>query len=326
MRYRRLGNSGLKISEVGLGTWVFGSGGNPDHEDCARIIHHALDSGVNLIDTANVYRSGESETIIGEALRGRRHEAVLATKVLGAMGSGPNDRGLSRKHIMQAVEDSLRRLQTDYIDLYQIHATDETTPIEETLRALDDLVRSGKVRYIGASNQPAWRIVENQLTAHWHGLTAFISEQPSYSLFDRRIEEDILPVCERYGLGVLVWSPLNFGWLSGKYRRGQEIEPDSRAATRRTAIHQPDSPEGQQKLDLIEQLVPLAEEAGATLSQYALAWILSNPAVTSVLLGPRILAQLEDNLGAIGVSLPEEHMARIDALLPPGTLVGTSLA
>jgi aryl-alcohol dehydrogenase (NADP+) len=326
MRYRHLGTSGLKVSEVGLGTWVFGTGGNPDHEDCARIIHHALDSGINLIDTANVYRSGESETIVGEALRGRRQEAVLATKVLGVMGTGPNDRGLSRKHIMQAVEDSLRRLQTDYIDLYQIHAVDEATPIEETLRALDDLVRSGKVRYIGASNQPAWRIVENQWTSRLHGLPAFISEQPSYSLFDRRIEGDVLPVCERYGLGVLVWSPLNFGWLSGKYRHGRTIEPDSRAATRRTAIHHPDSPEGQHKLDLVEQLVPLAEEAGATLSQYAIAWILRNPAITTVLLGPRILAHLEDNLGAIQVNMPEEHIARIDSLLPPGSMVGTSLA
>jgi aryl-alcohol dehydrogenase-like predicted oxidoreductase len=304
---------------------VFGTGGNPDHDDCCRIIHHALDRGINLIDTANVYRSGESEEIVGEALTGRRHEAVLATKVFGGIGPGPNDRGLSRKHIMQAAEASLRRLRTDYIDLYQIHAMDAGTPIEETLRALEDLVRSGKVRYIGASNQAAWAIVENQLTACLHGLTSFISEQLSYSLFDRTAEQDLLPVCRRYGLGVLVWSPLNFGWLSGKYRRGRAVEPDSRAATRRTAIHHPDSPEGRQKLDLVEQLIPLAEETGATLSQYALAWILRNEAVTAPLLGPRTYEQLEDNLGAIEVIVPDEHRAQIDALLPPSTRVGTTL-
>jgi aryl-alcohol dehydrogenase-like predicted oxidoreductase len=325
MRYRRLGTSGLKVSELGLGTWVFGAGGNPDHGACCRIIHHALDRGLNLIDTADVYRNGESEQIVGEALRGRRHEAVLATKVLGGTGPGPNDRGLSRKHITQAVEASLRRLQTDYVDLYQIHAMDTETPIEETLRALDDLVRGGKARYIGASNQASWAIVENQLSARLHDLTAFVSEQLSYGLFDRRAEQELLPVCRRYGLGVLVWSPLNFGWLSGKYRRGQAIDPDSRAATRRTAIHQPDSPEGQQKLDLVERLIPLAEEAGATLSQYALAWILRNETVTAPLLGPRTYEQLEDNLGALDVTIPEEHIAQIDALLPPETRVGATL-
>ena len=234
MQYKRLGTSGLKVSELGLGTWVFGAGGNTDHDDCTRIIHHALDRGINLIDTANVYRSGESEEIIGKALGSRRHEVVLATKVLGTMGPGPNDRGLSRKHVMQAVDDSLGRLRTDYIDLYQIHAMDAGTPVEETLRTLDDLVRSGKVRYIGASNQAPWVIVENQWTARMHGLTQFISEQLPYSLFDRRQEGEALPICRRYGLGVLVWSPLNFGWLSGKYRRGQAIDPDSRAATRRS--------------------------------------------------------------------------------------------
>lgn len=325
MRYRQLGSSGLKVSELGLGTWVFGRGGNPDHDECCRMIHRALDAGINLIDTADVYRSGESEVIVGEALRGRRHEAVLATKGSGAVGPGPNDRGLSRKHIMQAVEDSLRRLDTDYIDLYQIHSMDFDTPTEETLRALDDLVRSGRVRYIGSSNQYAWMVVESHWTARLHGLASYISEQPPYSIFDRRAEADVFPVCRRYSLGVITWSPLNFGWLSGKYRRGRAIEADSRAATRRTAIHQPDSPEGQRKLDLVEQIMPLAEDVGATLSQYAIAWICRNATVTSPLIGPRTPSQLEDNLGALDVTIPEEHISRIDALVSPGTRVGDTL-
>jgi aryl-alcohol dehydrogenase-like predicted oxidoreductase len=324
MQYRRLGQSGLKVSELGLGTWVFGAEDVDRNESC-RIVHRALDAGINLIDTADGYREGESERVVGEALRGRRHEVVLATKVGGDSGSGPNDRGSSRKHIMQAAEGSLRRLDTDYIDLYQIHRMDLDTPAEETLRALDDLVRSGKVRYIGSSNHSAWKISENHWTARLHGLTAFISEQPPYSIFDRRAEGDVFAVCHRYGLGVITWSPLNFGWLSGKYRRGQPIDPMSRAATGRTGMHHPHSPEGRRKLDLVEQLIPLATEVGVPLSQYALAWILHNAAVTTPLLGPRTLAQLDDNLRATDVTIPPEHLTRIDALVPPGTRIGDTL-
>lgn len=325
MEYRRLGTSGLKVSELGLGSWVFGAGGNPDHADCGRIIHRALDAGINLVDTANVYRGGESEEIVGEALGSRRHEVVLATKVFGRVGPGANDAGSSRKHILQAVEDSLRRLRTDYIDLYQLHGMDRDTPVEETLRALDDLVHSGKVRYIGTSNHDPWMLVETQWTAHAHGLVPSISEQMPYSIFDRRAESDVLPVCQRYGVGIITWSPLNFGWLSGKYRRGRAIDPESRAATRRTAIHQPSSPEGQQKLDLVEQLIPLADDVGATLSQYAIAWIRANPAIAAPLLGPRTQAQLEDNLGALDYSIPPDHLTQIDALVPPGTRIGSTL-
>jgi aryl-alcohol dehydrogenase-like predicted oxidoreductase len=226
---------------------------------------------------------------------------------------------------MQAVEASLRRLDTEYIDLYQIHARDHETPVEETLRALDDLVRDGKVRYIGSSNQEPWAIVEAQWVSRFHGLAAFISDQPPYSIFDRREDRRSFDMCRRYDLGVITWSPLNFGWLSGKYRRGRPIDPDSRAATHRTPIHDPDSPEGQRKLDLVEQLTPLAEEASATLSQYAIAWTLTNETVTAPIIGPRTLAQLEDNLGALNVTIPPEHLAKIDELVPPGTRVADSL-
>jgi aryl-alcohol dehydrogenase-like predicted oxidoreductase len=324
MRYRRLGQSGLKVSELGLGTWVFGADDVDWNESC-RIIHQALDAGINLIDTADVYRGGESERVVGAALRGRRHDVVLATKVGGEGGPGPHDRGLSRKRIMQMVEESLRRLDTDYIDLYQIHRMDVDTPSEETLRALDDLVRSGKVRYIGSSNHSAWKLVENQWTSRLHGLASFISEQPPYSIFDRRAEGDIFDVCRRYGLGVITWSPLNFGWLSGKYRRAQPIDPDSRAATGRTGIHHPDSPEGRLKLDLVEQLIPLATELDVTLSQFAIAWILCNDTVTAPLLGPRTLDQLDDNLRALDVTILSEYLIRIDSLVPPGTRIGDTL-
>lgn len=324
MRYRHLGTSGLKVSELGLGTWVFGADDVDRNESC-RIIHQALDAGVNLIDTADVYRGGESERVVGAAVRGRRHDVVLATKVGGEGGSGPNDRGSSRLRIMRTVDDSLRRLDTDYIDLYQLHRMDLDTPTEETLRALDDLVRSGKVRYIGSSNHSAWKLVENQWTSRLYGLASFISEQPPYSIFDRRAEGDLFDVCRRYGLGVITWSPLNFGWLSGKYRRGQPIDPDSRAATGRTGIHHPDSSEGRRKLDLVEQLIPLSMELDATLSQYAIAWILRNDTVTAPLLGPRTLDQLDDNLHALDVTIPPEHLTRIDALVPPGTRIGDSL-
>lgn len=324
MQYKRLGRSGLKVSELGLGTWVFGADDVDRNESC-RMIHQALDAGINLIDTADVYRGGESERVVGAALRGRRHDVVLATKVGGEGGPGPNDRGSSRKRIMRSVEDSLRRLDTDYIDLYQIHRMDMDTPAEETLHALDDLVRSGKVRYIGSSNHSAWKLVENQWTSRLHGLASFISEQPPYSIFDRRAEGDLFEVCRRYELGVITWSPLNFGWLSGKYRRGQPIDPDSRAATGRTGMHHPDSPEGRRKLDLVEQLIPLATEVGATLSQYAIAWILGNDIVTAPLLGPRTLDQLDDNLRALDVAIPPEHLIRINSLVPAGTRIGETL-
>ncbi len=319
MEYRKLGRTGVKVSPLCLGAMMFGPRGNNDRADCERIIHRALDAGINFIDTANVYSNGESEEIVGQALRGRRDEVVLATKVHGVMGPGPNDRGNSRTHIMREVENSLRRLQTDYIDLYQIHRPDPDTSIEETLRTLDDLVHQGKVRYIGSSTFSAWELVESYWVSDRHNLVRFESEQPPYSIFVRGIERDVLPVCEKYGTGVIPWSPLNRGWLAGKYRKGQPIDPESRVGRGDRFIDSPDSPVGQRKLELVEELIPMAESAGADLAQYALAWTLTNPVITSPIIGPRTMAQLEDNLGALDVRIPPEQLARIDTMVPPGT-------
>jgi aryl-alcohol dehydrogenase-like predicted oxidoreductase len=319
MEYRNLGRTGVKVSPLCLGAMMFGKRGNSDHEDCIRIIHRSLDAGINFIDTANVYSSGESEEIVGKALKGRRDEVVLATKVHGTMGPRPNDRGNSRVHILREVENSLCRLQTDYIDLYQIHRPDPDTPIEETLRALDDLVRSGKVRYIGSSTFAAWELVESYWVSDRHNISRFECEQPPYSIFVRAIEKDVLPVCAKYGTGVIPWSPLNRGWLAGKYRRGQEIDPQSRVGRRDPFIDNPESAAGQRKLDLVEELIPMAERLGATLAQFALAWTLTNPVITAPIIGPRVMEQLESNLGALDVRIMAEDLRRIDELVPPGT-------
>jgi aryl-alcohol dehydrogenase-like predicted oxidoreductase len=319
MNYRKLGRTGLKVSPLCLGAMMFGRRGNADHADCVRIIHRALDAGINFVDTANVYSSGESEEIVGQALRGHRDQVVLATKVHGEMGPGPNDRGNSRVHILREVEQSLRRLQTDYIDLYQIHRPDPDTPIEETLRALDDLVHSGKVRYIGSSTFAAWELVESYWVSDRYNLARFECEQPPYSIFVRHIEKDVLPVCQKYGTGVIPWSPLNRGWLAGRYRKGQEIDPQSRAARGDAFIDRPDSPAGQRKLELVEELMPMTRDVNARLAQYALAWTLANPVVTAPIIGPRTMEQLEDNLGALEITIPPEHLRRIDELVPPGT-------
>ncbi|HZT96035.1 MAG TPA: aldo/keto reductase [Chloroflexota bacterium] len=319
MEYRTLGRTGVKVSPLCLGTMMFGQRGNPDHEDSVRIIHRALDAGINFVDTANVYSDGESEEIVGKALRGRRDEVILATKVHGVRGPGPNDRGNSRVHILREVENSLRRLQTDYIDLYQIHRPDPDTSIEETLRALDQLVRDGKVRYIGSSTFAAWELVESYWVSDRYNLVRFECEQPPYSIFVRAIEKDVLPVCVKYGTGVIPWSPLNRGWLAGKYRRNQPVDPQSRAGRSDPFIDSPESESGRRKLELVEQLIPMAEEIGVNLAQYALAWTLMNPAITAPIIGPRIMSQLEDNLKAVEVRIPEEHLRRIDELVPPGT-------
>jgi aryl-alcohol dehydrogenase-like predicted oxidoreductase len=298
---------------------MFGRRGNADHADCVRIIHRALDAGINFVDTANVYSNGESEEIVGQALRGHRDQVVLATKVHGEMGPGPNDRGNSRVHILRELEHSLRRLQTDYIDLYQIHRPDPDMPIEETLCALDDLVHSGKVRYIGSSTFAAWELVESYWVSDRYNLARFECEQPPYSIFVRHIEKDVLPVCQKYGTGVIPWSPLNRGWLAGRYRKGQEIDPQSRAARGDAFIDRPDSPAGQRKLELVEELMPMTRDVNARLAQYALAWTLANPVVTAPIIGPRTMEQLEDNLGALEITIPPEHLRRIDELVPPGT-------
>lgn len=335
MEYTRLGHSGLKVSRVCLGTMMFGRWGNPDPDDCARIVARALDEGVNFIDTANRYNWGESEEIVGKAVRGRRESVVLATKVFMPGPGGALDRGTSRRHIFLQVEESLRRLGTDWIDLYQLHRNDRDTPIEETLGALTDLVRQGKVRYLGVSTGHAsdpvdlqwsgWRMVESLWTSERRGFERFISTQPPYSIFSRDAERDVFPVCERFGFGAIVWSPLEGGWLAGRYRQGQPPPPDSRAANETEfGMFVRDnfdlaSPRGQQRLQVVEALIKLADEAGASLAAYANAWVLRHPAVTSAIVGPRVMRHLDAGLEALQVQIPAEHLARIDQLVAPGT-------
>jgi aryl-alcohol dehydrogenase-like predicted oxidoreductase len=314
MRYRTLGRTGIQVSPYALGAMMFGAIGNPDHEDSTRIIHRALDAGINFIDTADMYSHGESEEIVGKALKGRRDRVVLATKVNGAMGDDPNQRGTSRRWIMTAVEDSLRRLQTDHIDLYQVHRLDPTVDIDETLSALTDLVRSGKVRAIGSSSFPASDMVEAQWASERRGLERFRSEQPTYSILSRGIERDVLPVAERYGMGTIVWSPLAQGMLTGRVRKGQET--DLRRAN--YFSHMSD----ERRIDAVEQLIPVADEAGMPLTHLALAFAIAHPGITSAIIGPRTMGQLDDLLAGVNVTLTDEILDRIDEIVPPGTDVG----
>jgi aryl-alcohol dehydrogenase-like predicted oxidoreductase len=329
MDYRNLGRSGLKVSPLCLGAMMFGGWGNPDHEDSIRIIHRALDAGINFIDTANGYSEGESEVIVGKALKGKREGTVLATKVWAPVGPGPNQRGLSRKAIQEQVENSLRRLDTDVIDLYQIHRPDPTTPIEETLSTLSDLVRQGKVRYLGLSTNhyegsalwekrfAAWEVVETLWISDQHGWERFVSLQPPYSILRRVMEAEHFPMSLKFGIANIVWSPLEGGWLSGKYRRGAANPKDSQRAEK--WIGDVDNPKFQRRLDIVEKLLPLAEAKGVPLARFANAWALRHPAVTSVILGPRTMDQLEDSLKALDVQITEEDARRIDELVPPGT-------
>jgi aryl-alcohol dehydrogenase-like predicted oxidoreductase len=319
MDYRILGRTGVKVSALCLGGMYFGW--RNDEAESARIIHQALDRGINFIDTANVYAESRSETYVGKALRGRRDQVVLATKFRWGMGEGPNDEGASRLHLRAQVENSLRRLQTDRIDLYQIHHPDPVTPLEETIEALTDLVRQGKVLYIGTSNFPAWQLVEAQWIADRRNLIRFVSEQPHYSALDRTLEREIIPACRKYGIGVICWCPLDGGMLTGKYRKGQPPPPDSRAIEEKWAL---ESPESMRCLDAVERLAALAEARGKTLSQFSLAWLLANPAVTAPIIGPRTPEQLDDNLGAVGWTLAPEELAAIDTIVPPGSAVSAA--
>lgn len=318
MRYRTLGKTGIEVSTHCLGTMMFQAGFNSDHEDCARIVHTALDQGINFVDTADMYGQGESEEIVGKALRGRRDDVVLATKVHFPMGEGPNRGGNSRRWILQAVEDSLRRLDTDWIDLYQVHFPDHTTDIEETLAVLSDLVREGKIRAFGCSNYQAEEIVEAHHVSERRGLGRFRTDQPPYSILARGIESSLLPVCERYGMGVLVWSPLAFGFLTGKHRKGQPIDLETGRAAIRPTFFDPALAENTAKLDAVEQLVEVAEDIGCTLPQLAIAFTVAHPAVTSAILGPRTLPQLEGLLKGAAVTLDDATLDRIDAIVPPG--------
>jgi aryl-alcohol dehydrogenase-like predicted oxidoreductase len=318
---RTLGRTGVKVSPLCLGAMMFGASGNPDHDDSIRIIHRALDAGINFIDTADVYSHGESEEIVGKALAdGRRDEVVLATKFHGIMGENPNDQGNSRRWIVREVENSLRRLRTDWIDLYQVHRHEEDTGIEETLSALTDLVRAGKVRYIGTSTFPASRIVEAQWTSQSRNLERFTSEQPPYSMLVRGIENDVLPTCRRYDIGVLSWSPLNGGWLSGKYRKGADA-PTSRRAARFPVPFDTAHPSNQRKLEAADALAVLADEAGMSLVELAIAWVINHPAVTAAIIGPRTMEHLESQLPAGQITLDAAVLDRIDEIVPPGAML-----
>ncbi|MBV9472948.1 MAG: aldo/keto reductase [Solirubrobacterales bacterium] len=317
MDTRPLGHTGVSVSPLCLGAMMFGAWGNPDHDDSIRIIHRALDAGINFIDTADVYSRGESEEIVGKALRGRRDNVVLATKVHGTMGEDPNEFGNSRRWIVREVENSLRRLGTDWIDLYQIHRPEADTDIDETLGALSDLVHSGKVRYIGSSTFPASQIVEGHWVAEKRGHERFVCEQPPYSILVRAIESDVLPTCQRYRMGVIPWSPLAGGWLTGRYRKDAEV-PRSHRAERIPSRYDMSLPGNQRKLDAADQLAKLAEDAGITLIEMALAFVLRHPAVTAAIIGPRTIEQLESQLGAVDVELADELLDRIDEVVPPG--------
>jgi aryl-alcohol dehydrogenase-like predicted oxidoreductase len=321
MEHRELGRTGVSVSKLCLGAMMFGAWGNTDHDDSVRIIHAALDAGISFIDTADVYSQGESEVIVGKALAGgRRDSVVLATKVWGQMDDDPNHRGGSRRWIMEEVEHSLRRLGTDYIDLYQIHRPTPETDLEETLGALSDLVTQGKVRYIGHSTYPPSLIVEAQWLARDRRLHRFVSEQPPYSMLARGIEAEVLPTCAQYGIGVIPWSPLSGGWLSGKYRKDADVPtPTSKARQRLVDRYDMSLPANQRKLEAADALGRLADEAGMSLIEMAIAFVINHPAVTAAIIGPRTMGQLESQLPAADRVLDGALLDRIDEIVAPGT-------
>ncbi|HEY0454454.1 aldo/keto reductase [Actinophytocola sp.] len=319
MKRRILGGTGISVSEFALGTMMFGALGNPDHDDSVRIIHRALDAGINFVDTADIYSAGESEEILGKALKGRRDDVVLATKAHGSMGPDANHSGNSRRWLVREVENSLRRLGTDHIDLYQIHRPDPATDIDETLAALTDLVRAGKVLVVGSSTFPAEQIVEAQWAAERRGHVRFRSEQPPYSILARGVEAAVLPAAQRYGMGVLTWGPLSAGWLSGRYTAAGDVSSAGGRATTEQHKFDPSVPGNARKLEAVRDLAKLAEEAGLTLPHLALGFVLAHPAVTSVIIGPRTMDQLESLLTGADVELSEDVLDRIDEIVPPGT-------
>ncbi|HKB85848.1 MAG TPA: aldo/keto reductase [Ignavibacteriaceae bacterium] len=319
MEYRNLGRTGVKVSSICLGCMMFGR--RADENLSSQLVDKAIDSGINFIDTANVYQRGVSETYTGKALKknGKRKQIVLATKVHGKMNDeDPNAMGNSRRHIIEQCEASLKRLQTDHIDLYQVHRPQADIPIDETLRALDDLISSGKVRYIGTSTFGAWQVVESLWVSKELGLNRFISEQPPYHLLDRRIERELLPAAQNYGMAILPWSPLAGGFLTGKYKRNEERPENTRFkndqfwSTRQF---------NDKAFDVVETVQKIAEEKGCTPAQLSLAWVIQKPAVTSAIIGPRNLEQLDDNIKAVEVTLDEEDNRRLDEVSKPGDYV-----
>ncbi|MFC6162506.1 aldo/keto reductase [Kribbella jiaozuonensis] len=314
MNRRILGATGTSVSDLALGAMMFGAMGNPDHEDSVRIIHRALDAGINLIDTADVYSGGESEEIVGTAIRGRRDDVVLASKFGLPMGADPNQRGASRRWIRQAVENSLRRLRTDHLDLYQLHRPDHDTDPSETLAALTELVQAGKILAFGSSMFPAETIVEAQWTAERRGTHRFVTEQTMYSILTRRPEASVFPVAQRHNLGVLTFGPLNGGWLSGRANQAS-----SHRATTRPSSYDPSTPTGQAKTAAVTKLAALAAEVGVTLPQLAIAFVRAHPAVTSVLIGPRTQDHLDSLLPAAELELTGDVLDQIDEIVAPGT-------
>ncbi|WP_329460189.1 aldo/keto reductase [Streptomyces sp. NBC_01497] len=317
MQYRTLGRTGVHVSSLALGTMNFGRIGRTTQDDATAIVDAALEGGVNLIDTADLYGGGESEEMVGKAIAGRRDDIVLATKAAMPMGDERNHRGGSRRWLVTELDNSLRRLGVDHVDLYQIHRWDPSTSDEETLSALTDLRRAGKIRYFGSSTYPAYRIVQAQWAAHLHHLGRYVTEQPSYSILQRGIETHVLPVSEQYGLGVLAWSPLASGWLSGAVREGREV------TTNRSQL----MPErfdttlaaNRARLDAVERLAGIADEAGLTMIQLALGFVTAHPAVTSALIGPRTLDHLHAQLAAADTVLSADVLDAIDAVVAPGT-------
>ncbi|GLW12412.1 aldo/keto reductase [Microtetraspora sp. NBRC 13810] len=322
MEHRLFGRTGVKVSPLCLGGMMIGWWGENGYEESAKLVRRSLDAGINFIDTADAYSHGESEELIGRCLAesGLRDRVVLATKVHNAMGDDPNQGGNSRRWIIRAVEDSLRRLRTDWIDLYQVHRPDPAVDIDETLGALTDLVRAGKVRYIGTSTFPAYQIADAQRVAEQRGRERFAAEQPPYSLLARGVEADVLPLCQQYGMGVLAWSPLAGGWLSGRYREGVE-PPQSRRAPLVPGRYDMELPENHRKLAATERLARLAEESGLTLIEMALAFVIQHPGVTSAIIGPRTMDHLESQLTAAGVRLGDDVLDRIDEIVAPGLTI-----
>jgi aryl-alcohol dehydrogenase-like predicted oxidoreductase len=318
MEYRNLGSTGVKVSPLCLGAMMFGGWGNPDHDESVSIIHSAIEAGINFIDTADVYSQGESEQIVAKAISARRDDLVIATKVHGQMGEDPNHTGNSRRWILQACENSLRRLGTDYIDLYQIHRPDPHIDIDETLGALSDLVRQGKVRYLGSSTYPASAIVEAQWVAERRNRERFVCEQPPYSMLVRGVESEVLPTCQEYGMGVIPWSPLAGGWLSGRWRLGRD-DLTSRRAQRLPQRYDLNMPENQRKLEAADALGKLADEAGMTLIHMALAFVIQHPAVTAAIIGPRTPEHLKSQIDAVDMTLEPHVLDRIDEIVTPGT-------
>jgi aryl-alcohol dehydrogenase-like predicted oxidoreductase len=316
MQYRPLGRTGVQVSPLCLGAMMFGPWGNEDKADSTRIIHRALDAGINFVDTADVYSGGVSEEIVGEALQDRRDDVVLATKFFMPMDDDPNHRGGSRRWIVTEVENSLRRLRTDHVDLYQVHRPGPGTDIEETLGALTDLVRQGKVRYIGSSSYSGSQIVEAQWVSRDRHLERFVTEQPPYSILVRGIEADVLPTAQRHGMGTLTYSPLGGGWLSGRWRKNNAGTPTS--AARPGARFDMSTPGNQRKLDIVEDLALLAEQAGHTLIELAIAFAINHPGVTAAIVGPRTMDQLESYLPATDITLAGDVLDRIDQLVAPG--------